>query len=212
MSTPRARDDFAVHVALWQRGRGLTDAAVSLPARGQVFDTSVQRSPAVRAEAPVRLAREPLTAPPRAGRPRRRGARASSVVPMGSTGVKTMAVVDGTVDAYVHAGGQYEWDSAAPVAVAQAPGSSRPASTAPPARTTARTRGCPDLVVCHPALRPTCARSAREHGRGDGRSHDPVRPEPAPSSSRPRASTSSARSPPRFERPACCSPAARTRS
>ncbi len=42
----------------------------------------------------------------------------AELVPMGSAGVKAMAVLDGTVDAYVHAGGQYEWDSAAPVAVA----------------------------------------------------------------------------------------------
>ncbi len=42
----------------------------------------------------------------------------AELVAMGSAGVKAMAVVDGTVDAYVHAGGQYEWDSAAPVAVA----------------------------------------------------------------------------------------------
>ena len=41
---------------------------------------------------------------------------------MGSAGVKVAAVVAGEVDAYVHAGGQYEWDSAAPVAVAPAAG------------------------------------------------------------------------------------------
>ena len=41
---------------------------------------------------------------------------------MGSAGAKIAAVVDGEVDAYVHAGGQYEWDSAAPVAVATATG------------------------------------------------------------------------------------------
>jgi len=44
------------------------------------------------------------------------------VVPMGSAGYKAMAVLRGDVDAYVHAGGQYEWDSAAPVAVARAAG------------------------------------------------------------------------------------------
>ena len=41
---------------------------------------------------------------------------------MGSAGAKIAAVVTGEVDAYVHAGGQYEWDSAAPVAVATATG------------------------------------------------------------------------------------------
>ena len=41
---------------------------------------------------------------------------------MGSAGAKIAAVINGEVDAYVHAGGQYEWDSAAPVAVAPATG------------------------------------------------------------------------------------------
>src|SRR6202007_475140 len=41
-------------------------------------------------------------------------------VPMGSAGAKAMAVVLGDVDVYAHSGGQYEWDSAAPVAVARA--------------------------------------------------------------------------------------------
>ena len=44
---------------------------------------------------------------------------------MGSAGAKIAAVITGEVDAYVHAGGQYEWDSAAPVAVATGHGSAR---------------------------------------------------------------------------------------
>ena len=46
----------------------------------------------------------------------------AELVPMGSAGAKTAAVLRGSVDAYVHSGGQYEWDSAAPVAVAHAYG------------------------------------------------------------------------------------------
>jgi 3'(2'), 5'-bisphosphate nucleotidase len=46
----------------------------------------------------------------------------ADLVPMGSAGFKAMAVVRGNGDIYVHAGGQYEWDSAAPVAVARAAG------------------------------------------------------------------------------------------
>ena len=41
---------------------------------------------------------------------------------MGSAGAKAMAVVTGDADVYAHSGGQYEWDSAAPVAVAAAAG------------------------------------------------------------------------------------------
>lgn len=43
-------------------------------------------------------------------------------MPMGSAGAKVAAVVQGNADIYVHAGGQYEWDSAAPVVVARAAG------------------------------------------------------------------------------------------
>ena len=71
---------------------------------------------------------------------------------MGSAGVKVSRVLDGTVDAYLHAGGQYEWDSAAPVAVAlgvrvrgHAPGRLAP-------RVQPADPWSPDLVVCHPAL------------------------------------------------------------
>ena len=46
----------------------------------------------------------------------------AELVPMGSAGAKAMSVVRDVSDAYVHAGGQYEWDSAAPVAVARAAG------------------------------------------------------------------------------------------
>jgi 3'(2'), 5'-bisphosphate nucleotidase len=74
--------------------------------------------------------------------------------PMGSAGAKIAAVVDGTVDAYVHAGGQYEWDSAAPVAVATATGlhaSRIDGSTLEYNRLDPR---LPDLVVCRKDLAP----------------------------------------------------------
>jgi 3'(2'), 5'-bisphosphate nucleotidase len=71
---------------------------------------------------------------------------------MGSTGAKTAAVVEGVVDAYVHAGGQYEWDSAAPVVVALAGGF---VATRLDGSAIAYNRAdpwSPDLLVCHPAL------------------------------------------------------------
>jgi 3'(2'), 5'-bisphosphate nucleotidase len=46
----------------------------------------------------------------------------AELVPLGSAGAKASAVITGDVDAYVHAGGQYEWDNAAPVAVARSAG------------------------------------------------------------------------------------------
>ena len=68
----------------------------------------------------------------------------ADVAPMGSAGAKTMAVVRGDADAYVHAGGQWEWDSAAPVGVALAAGLARvPARRRPVACTTSPTPTCP---------------------------------------------------------------------
>ena len=113
------RDDWAVHVALWSEG-DLVAGAVALPARGVVHRMDRPSPVPDRPHGPVRLAvsrsRPPAFVTTLAER------LGAVLVPMGSAGVKAMAVVDGTVDAYVHAGGQYEWDSAAPVAVARGHG------------------------------------------------------------------------------------------
>jgi 3'(2'), 5'-bisphosphate nucleotidase len=157
------RDDFAVHVALWQRGAGLTDAAVGLPARGVVLRSDNPPHPTA-AAADVLAGRRPLriavsrTRPPAVAR--RLGERrdvelgrpAVELVPMGSTGAKVAAVLEGVVDAYVHAGGQYEWDSAAPVAVACAAGFVATRLDGSPIAYNQADPWSPDLLVCHPAL------------------------------------------------------------
>lgn len=114
------RDDWAVHVALWEHGE-LVAGAVALPARG-VTHSSADPAPdlgPVRGR-PLRLAvsrsRPPAFVADLAGQ------LGATLVPMGSAGVKAMSVVTGETDAYVHAGGQFEWDSAAPVVVARAAG------------------------------------------------------------------------------------------
>ena len=61
-------------------------------------------------------------------------------------------MLDGTVDAYLHAGGQHEWDSAAPVAVALASGFVATRLDGSPLVYNQPTPWSPDLVVCHPAL------------------------------------------------------------
>ena len=149
------RDDFAVHVALWQRGHGLTDAAVALPARGVVRCTgtpipcTVQPiSTADGRRRPVRLAVSRSRPPAFASRLALGGS--VELVPLGSAGIKVMAVTDGTVDAYVHAGGQYEWDSAAPVAIALDAGM---VATRLDGSTLVYNQSdpwCPDLVICRP--------------------------------------------------------------
>ena len=77
---------------------------------------------------------------------------------MGSAGVKVAAVVRGDADLYVHGGGQYEWDSAAPVAVAAAAGLHASRLDGSPLRYNQPDPFLPDLVVCRPELRRAGAR------------------------------------------------------
>lgn len=147
------RDDFAVHIALWERGMGLTVGAVALPARGQVFTTGNVKSQRIpRTERPLRLAAS-RTRPP-AFLTDLAATGAVELVPMGSAGVKVLAVVTGLVDGYLHAGGQYEWDSAAPVAVAQAAGLVATRLAGTPLQYNQPDPWLPDLFVAPPEVAP----------------------------------------------------------
>jgi len=147
------RDDWAVHVALWQRG-GLTDAAVALPARGVTFSTATSReveSPAHSGALRLAVSR---SRPPAfvSSLAERIGAE---LVGMGSAGVKAMSVLTGDTDAYVHAGGQYEWDSAAPVAVARAAGLATSRLDGSPLIYNNANPYLPDLVICRAEVHDT---------------------------------------------------------
>jgi 3'(2'), 5'-bisphosphate nucleotidase len=112
------RDDWAVHVALWQSG-DLVAGAVALPPQGITLATPTVEPPPPAPDTPRIVVSR--TRPPAIAlevRDRLNG----TLVEMGSAGAKVAAVVRGLADVYVHAGGQYEWDSAAPVAVARAAG------------------------------------------------------------------------------------------
>lgn len=140
------RTDWAVHVALWERGAGLTAGAVALPGRGQVFSTGEPgRRPSTPA-GPLRLAVSRSRPPALIGEL----AKLTDVelVPMGSAGVKAMSVLTGQCDAYVHGGGQYEWDSAAPVAVASAAGLFCSRLDGSDLEYNRENPWLPDLVVC----------------------------------------------------------------
>jgi 3'(2'), 5'-bisphosphate nucleotidase len=76
----------------------------------------------------------------------------AELVPMGSAGAKTMAVVRGEGDVYLHGGGQYEWDSAAPVAVALAAGLTATRLDGGPLCYGNEDPWLPDLLVCRPEL------------------------------------------------------------
>jgi 3'(2'), 5'-bisphosphate nucleotidase len=78
----------------------------------------------------------------------------ATLIEMGSAGAKVAAVVQGRAEVYVHAGGQYEWDSAAPVAVARAAGLHTSRIDGSPLRYNQSDLLLPDLVVCRPQYAP----------------------------------------------------------
>ena len=144
------RDDWAVHIALWQRNGGpdggITDAAVALPAFGEVYRTdtvTAARAPRRRAH-PDRGERQPAAAVLW----RLRDQLDVELIRIGSAGAKAMAVVRGDVDAYVHAGGQWEWDSAAPAGVVRAAGLHASRLDGSPLLYNRRDPYLPDLLMC----------------------------------------------------------------
>ncbi len=143
------RTDWAVHVALVDHGIPVA-AAVSLPARGLVISTADPPSPPVPAGGRLRLVVSRSHTPPEALTIAEQ--LDAELVYMGSAGAKTMAVVRGEADAYVHLGGQYEWDSAAPVAVALAAGLRATRIDGSPLRYNRADPWLPDQVVCRPEL------------------------------------------------------------
>jgi 3'(2'), 5'-bisphosphate nucleotidase len=154
------RVDWAVHIALWQCLSGtakLTAGAVALPAQHRVLATDKipaypPLSPQAASGGRLRFAASRTRAPEfLTGLVEEMGAE---MVPMGSAGAKIAAVVDGDVDAYVHAGGQYEWDSAAPVAVATATGLHASRLDGSPLDYNRSNPRLPDLVVCRKDLAP----------------------------------------------------------
>ena len=160
------RDDWAVHVALWQRTDGSTGdlvaGAVAQPGLGTTFHTGAP--PVV----PERTSDRPRIAVSRSRPPAFVQALAEEIgaelVPMGSAGAKVISVARDVTDAYVHAGGQYEWDSAAPVAVARAAGLFTSRTDGSPLVYNQDDVWLPDLVVCRPELADTIVDWIRRNG------------------------------------------------
>jgi 3'(2'), 5'-bisphosphate nucleotidase len=153
------RHDWAVHVALWERhdeaGQpsnegSLTAGAVALPAVGLTLSTAIPPTTPVIREGKPRL----VVSRSRATMDAIRVAEQldCDVVRLGSAGAKAMAVVLGEVDIYVHSGGQHQWDSAAPVAVARAAGLHTSRVDGSPLVYNRRDTWLPDLVVCQQHL------------------------------------------------------------
>jgi 3'(2'), 5'-bisphosphate nucleotidase len=147
----RGRRDWAVHVALWESGAGITAAAVALPAQEIVFSTAKKTSrcaPQPR-DRPVIVVSESRTPAVALSVAKSLGAE---VLPMGSAGAKAMAVVSGEADAYVHEGAMKEWDCAAPAAVAAAAGLHVSRFDGSALRYNQRPPAVADLVICVPAM------------------------------------------------------------
>ncbi len=142
------RDDWAVHVALWQNGE-LVAGAVALPAQRITLATpDVAPPPPAPVKPRIVISR---TRPPAVAL-EVRDALDGVLVEMGSAGAKVASVVRGLSDVYVHAGGQYEWDSAAPVAVARAAGLHTSRIDGSPLEYNRPDPLLPDLIVCRPEL------------------------------------------------------------
>ena len=148
------RTDWAVHVALAVDGQPAV-GAVALPALGCTLATN---------QPPSATDLPPIPARPRMAVSRSRppvealavcDAMGGVLVEMGSAGAKAMAVVRGEVDAYVHSGGQYEWDSCAPVAVAEAAGLHTSRIDGSPLTYNRSDTYLPDLVICRAELAET---------------------------------------------------------
>jgi 3'(2'), 5'-bisphosphate nucleotidase len=168
----QGRADWAVHVALWtgdcSRPNCLAAGAIALPAQHRVLATD-----------------EPPAYPPlplgsaTGGRIRLAASRSrppefltalaedtgADLVPMGSAGAKIAAVISGDADAYIHAGGQYEWDSAAPVAVATATGLHASRIDGSTLQYNGADPRLPDLLVCRKDLAPRLLAALQRHLR-----------------------------------------------
>ncbi len=153
------RQDWAVHIALWQRG-DLVAGSVALPSLGLVFDADPPPVvPANKRSRPVLVTsrtRNPYCAVIVAH------ALGCDVGRLGSAGAKAMAVVMGEADIYVHDGGMYQWDSAAPAAVAAAAGLHVSRIDGSPLVYNETSLWLPDILVCRPELAEPALRALSE--------------------------------------------------
>ena len=141
------RQDWAVHIALVENGVP-THAAVGLPDLGVVFHSSDAR--AVTGPFSKRIAIS-HNRPPKVAMycAEKLGFETEA---LGSAGAKAMHVLLGDYDAYIHAGGQYEWDSAAPVGVCKAAGLHCSRLDGSELTYNNKDTYMPDVLICRPDL------------------------------------------------------------
>jgi 3'(2'), 5'-bisphosphate nucleotidase len=174
------RTDWAVHVALWVRGAEgasdsgnagaagepgeLTAGAVALPAQGTTLSTlnaADGTSPSGSgAQRPLRM----VVSRTRASQLVKDVAAIlnADLVPCGSAGAKAATVITGENDVYLHSGGFYEWDTAAPVAVARAAGLHVSRIDGSDVAYNQENPYLPDILVCRPAIAGLLLNAIRE--------------------------------------------------
>ena len=185
------RTDWAVHVALWERngdGSGelllapggttlpalppaaagpsplgnLVAGAVALPAQDRVLSTAEPPPPLPAGEAPAKIRIVVSRSRPPQFVRNISGLIEAELVPLGSAGAKVAAVINGEVDAYVHGGGFYEWDTAAPVSVARAVGLHASRIDGSDLAYNQADLLMPDILVCRPAIAGVLLQAIRE--------------------------------------------------
>jgi 3'(2'), 5'-bisphosphate nucleotidase len=167
------RTDWAVHVALWGREEGqdpartggLIAGAVALPAQGRVLATPEPGLVPGPGHHPLRL----VVSQSRASQLVKDVAAriGAELVPCGSAGAKVATVVSGETDAYLHSGGFYEWDTAAPVAVAAAAGFHVSRIDGSAVSYNREDPLLPDILVCRPAIAGQLLEAIREVTHGN---------------------------------------------
>lgn len=169
----QGRTDWAVHVALWERAAagngagGVTEGAVALPAQGRVLSTNAPAPEPAPAPATARTPGSPLKLVVSRTRASQlvkdvAGLLQGELVPCGSAGAKVATVLSGQTDAYVHSGGFYEWDTAAPVAVAIASGYHVSRIDGADVAYNREDPLLPDILVCRPAIAGLLLEAIRE--------------------------------------------------
>ena len=158
------RTDWAVHVALWERNAGaageLTAGAVALPAQGITVSTLNAAERPDGAQRPLRM----VVSRTRASQLVKDVAAIlnADLVPCGSAGAKAATVITGENDVYLHSGGFYEWDTAAPVAVARAAGLHVSRIDGSDVAYNQENPYLPDILVCRPAIAGLLLNAIRE--------------------------------------------------
>jgi 3'(2'), 5'-bisphosphate nucleotidase len=179
------RTDWAVHVALWESDAllapggttlpalppaaagpsppgNLVAGAVALPAQDRVLSTAEPPPLLAAGEAPAKIRIVVSRSRPPQFVRNISGLIDAELVPLGSAGAKVAAVINGEVDAYVHGGGFYEWDTAAPVAVARAAGLHASRIDGSDLAYNQADLLMPDILVCRPAIAGVLLQAIRE--------------------------------------------------